>query len=153
MKFCVKSIFKLSIHVWAKTRISSPPLLFILKSQTFHLSYHSIILGLVKSKHLIKGRTKFKFTDRKSYTTTRTRTYPYASAPLLWRVPVLFYIAKKPKRHVSCALYHNCHTTGKNWYFWPSITIYTQSWHLNRRHFAKTVIAILWGLRTLAQNF
>ncbi len=32
---------------------------------------------------LIKGRTKFKFKDWKSYTTTRTRTYLYASAPLL----------------------------------------------------------------------
>ncbi len=55
------------------------------------------LLGLVKSKLLIKDRTKFehlqkilikdrtkfKFTDRKSYITTRTRTYLYASAPLL----------------------------------------------------------------------
>ncbi len=61
------------------------------------------ILGIVKSKlpikdrtkfeHLqrilIKGRTKFKFTNRKSYTTTRTRTYLYASAPLLGRVPII----------------------------------------------------------------
>ncbi len=56
-----------------------------------------VILGLVKSKLLIKDRTKFehlqrilikdrtifKFTDRKSYTTTRTHKYLYASAPLL----------------------------------------------------------------------
>ncbi len=60
-------------------------------------------LGLIKSKFLIKGRTKlkhfqkilikcrtkFKFTERKSYITTRTRTYLYASATLLWRVPIL----------------------------------------------------------------
>ncbi len=45
-----------------------------------------LIKGSTKFKHfqriLIKGRTKFKFTDRKSYTTTRTGTYLYASAPL-----------------------------------------------------------------------
>ncbi len=61
------------------------------------------ILGLVKSKLLIKGRakfeyfqriliksrTKFEFTDRKSYTTTSTRTYLYyASASLFWQVPI-----------------------------------------------------------------
>ncbi len=59
-------------------------------------------LGLVRSKLLIKcrtkfehfqrilikDRTKFKFTDRKLYTTTRTRAYLYASAPLLWQVPI-----------------------------------------------------------------
>ncbi len=35
---------------------------------------------------LIKDRTKFKFTDRKSYTTTRTHTYLNVSAPLLRQV-------------------------------------------------------------------
>ncbi len=36
-------------------------------------------------------------------------------------------MTETPKRHVSCTLYHNRHTTVKNWYFWPSITIYTQN--------------------------
>ncbi len=51
---------------------------FRLKSKNFLKS-----TSLVKSKLLIKDGTKFKFIDRKSYTTTRARTYLYASAPLL----------------------------------------------------------------------
>ncbi len=39
---------------------------------------------------------------------------------------ILFYTAQKQKWHVSCALYHNYHATVKQWYFCPSITIYTQ---------------------------
>ncbi len=67
------------------------------------------IMVLVKSKLLIKGRTKFehfqrilmkgrlkfKFTDRKSYANTRTRTYLYASAPLLWRASKVNKTKKK----------------------------------------------------------
>ncbi len=38
-------------------------------------------------------------------------------------------MVEKPKQYVSCALYHNCEaTTVKNWYFWPSISIHTQSY-------------------------
>ncbi len=33
---------------------------------------------------LIRGRTNFRFTDTKSYTTTRTCTYLYGSSPLLY---------------------------------------------------------------------
>ncbi len=80
------------------------------------------IKGRAKFEHfqriLIKGRTKIKFTDRKSYITTRTRTYLYASAPLLWRVLIA-------AAFVLCALsyYNFLHTLSTCRCFWREIFI------------------------------